>query len=268
MKDTSMKTPLIYLFFLVMALLAGCKKNEPEKNPTGCLIKAETLNGNPYRSYEYDEQNRLYRMVQYKTDNSASPEKRYTFEYNQDGKVILFRETGLAAPFQNFQYEPIYDEEGKVNSLTQSRLLNSGPQLVQTNNLEYDDRKRVTKFAWDATYWRYEYDENGNLTRWYIKVPAVPAEVLVAEYENYDGRQNLYLFSDAVRMVNLISGGGASSQNPGSFKFYGPAGGVSQTGVVTYEYTEKDLPSQASVSLFSQSGQASTQVYGFEYECL
>ncbi|WP_247231679.1 hypothetical protein [Telluribacter sp. SYSU D00476] len=265
-----MTKPLLYLVFLLTLLNGSCKKREPEPvlQELGCLIKAETLNGHPYRSYEYDSQKRLYRLLQYKMDATRTPEKRFTFEYDREGKISIFRETALAAPFRHFQYELAYDSQGRLATIAKSEILNSGPKPVQEYRLEYDEKGRVARYTWDNTAWRYVYDEDNNISKWYVRVPALPLEIALAEYSNYDGKANLYGNSQAAQLINLVIGGGISRQNPGSFKFYAPDGTVAQSGVVTYQYNEFDLPTEASVSLFSRSNAATTQVYGFEYDCL
>lgn len=258
---------------LVIASLAGCKKNDgdgtPDPQVKGCLIMSETINDKPYRIYEYDADHNLFRIVQHETSASNRVEKRFSFDYDPNDRVTAFRETNLLAPFRNYQYQLYYSKAGQLDTIRKSEVLNSGPKLMETYALEYDAQQRLTKYKWADNYWRYEYDEAKNVTKWLAKYPAIaPVEGLVAYFDNYDGKYNTYAFSQPAQLVNLVSGGGASPQNPGSFKFYEASLTPTQTGVVTYQYNEKDLPTEASVSIFSVSGGASTQVYKFAYECL
>lgn len=258
---------------LVLTLVAGCKKNDdgtlPDGEDNGCLITSETINDKPYRTYEYGADKNLFRIVQYETSTSNRIQKRFSFDYDQNKRVTAFRETNLLAPFTNYQYVLHYSNAGQLDTIRKSQVFNSGPKLIETYALEYDAQKRLTKYKWADNYWRYEYDEAKNVTKWLARYPAVaPVEGLLAYFDNYDGKYNTYAFSRPARLVNLVGGGGSSAQNPGSFKFYEASLTPTQTGVVTYLYNEKDLPTQASVSIFSVNGGASTQVYKFAYECL
>ncbi|GAB2800680.1 hypothetical protein GCM10027275_53460 [Rhabdobacter roseus] len=265
-----MKKSLVFLSLLLAILVLDCKrKKEDGPNPQveGCLMMLETIDGRLYRRYEYNEDKSLFRIQQYQTGGEGKLEKRYTFEYDANGFVKLFRETNLLPPYQNFQYEIFNSTQDRAEGIVQSLIQNSGPRFVQSYALQYDDRGNVVQYDWADSYWRYEYDDRGNVTRWYIKAGSTP-EQLTAEYANYDDKRNLYYYSEGPRLINLIIGGGTSAQNPGSFKFFGTGGIVAQTGIVTYQYNEKDMPVQASVSIFGPSGVPATQAYRFEYECL
>ena len=258
---------------LVIALAAGCQKNDGDTSPNlrenGCLIMSETVNNKPYRTYEYDADQKLYRIVQNEISAGNRVEKRFSFDYDQSDRVTTFRETNLLAPFINYQYVLHYDNAGRLDTIRKSEIFNSGPKLLETYALEYDAQKRLTKYKWADNYWRYEYDAANNVTKWLARYPSIaPIEGLLADFGNYDGRYNTYAFSTPARLINLVGGGGASAQNPGSFKFYQASLTPTQTGVVTYQYNEEDLPTEASVSIFSASGASSTQVYKFAYECL
>jgi YD repeat-containing protein len=232
-------------------------------------VVSESLNDSPYRTYEYNTDDRLYRIIQHETSAPHRVQKRYTFEYDQNGRVSVLRETNLLAPFVNYQYSLHYNETNAVDTIRQFRVMNTGLVPQQTFVLEYDDKKRLTRYAWPESYWRYEYNEAGNVSKWYAKIANVhPQEVLLAEYGNYDENSNVYVNVSPARLVNLIGGGGMSPHNPGSFKFYEGNVEPVQTGIITYLYNEKDLPSEASVSVFPAGGASTTQVYKFAYECL
>jgi YD repeat-containing protein len=263
----------LILIGLVFALLVGCKKNDgdgtPDPQEGGCFIMSETINGKPYRTYEYDADQNLFRIVQYETNTSNRIEKRFSFDYDQNDRVVAFRETSLLAPFHNYQYILHYNQEGRADTIRKSEIFNSGPKLLESYALEYDDQHRLTKYKWADNYWRYEYDEANNVTKWLAKYPSIaPIEGILADFGNYDGKHNTYAFSKPAQLINLVGGGGASPQNPGSFKFYEASLTPTQTGVITYQYNERDLPTEASVSIFSAGGGSSTQVYKFAYECL
>lgn len=259
----------IFLLVVLVALITGCKKDEGT-NPQekGCLITSETINDRPYRTYEYDADQKLYRIVQYETNAGNRVEKRFSFDYNEKNQVVAFRETNLLIPNTNYQYLLHYSEAGQLDTISKSQVLNSGSKLLETYTLQYDDQRRLAKYQWKENYWRYEYDEAGNVTKWFAKYKDLaPIEVLVADFGNYDGKHNTYAFSKPAQLVNLVGGGGSSPQNPGSFKFYEASLTPTQTGVVTYLYNEKDLPSEASISIFLVQGGTSTQVYRFVYDC-
>lgn len=263
----------LILIGLVFVLVAGCKKNAgdspPDPQERFCLIMSETVNGKPYRTYEYDTDQKLFRIVQHETNVSNRVEKRFSFDYDRNERVTAFRETNLLNPFKNYQYVLHYDNAGRLDTIRKSEVFNSGPRLLETYALEYDAQQRLTKYKWAENYWRYEYDEAKNVTKWFAKYPAIaPIEGLLADFGNYDGKYNTYAFSVPAQLINLVGGGGSSAQNPGSFKFYGASLTPTQTGVITYQYNEKELPTEASVSVFSASGGNSTQVYKFAYECL
>ena len=261
----------LILVGFVVALVTGCKKDEdatPDPLEKGCLITSETINDKPYRTYEYNADQQLYRIVQYETNASNRVEKRFSFDYNPKNQVVAFRETNLLTANTNYQYRLHYSKANQLDTLTKSQIFNSGPKILETYILEYDDRGRLAKYRWAQNYWRYEYDDANNVTKWFAKYPALaPIEGLVADFGNYDGKHNTYAFSQPAQLINLVGGGGASPQNPGSFKFYGASLTPTQTGIVTYLYNEKELPTEASISVFLPSGGTSTQVYKFVYEC-
>lgn len=260
----------LILLGVVMALLTGCTKENATPDPLekGCMITSELVNDKTYRTYEYDTDQKLYRIVQYETNTANRVEKRYSFDYNQKNQVVAFRETNLLTPNANYQYLLQYSETGQLDTIRKSQILNSGPKFLETYALEYDDQQRLNKYKWAENYWRYEYDEANNVIKWFAKYPALaPIEGLVADFGNYDGKYNTYAFSKPAQLVNLVSGGGASPQNPGSFKFYEASLTPTQTGVVTYLYNDKRLPTEASISLFTPQGSNSTQVYQFVYDC-
>ncbi len=262
----------LLIAFVFICLLVQCKKEEKEvplPEPAKCLMTKETINDLPYRLYDYTENNQLFRIQQYQIATPNKLEKRFTFDYDADGRVMAFRETNLLSPFINYLYELTYSSEATLDTLKKYQIFNSGPRLIETYMLTYDEQKRMTKYAWDQNYWRYEYDEAGNLTKWFAKIAVIlNQEILVAEYDNYDEKENIYSDVYPAQLINLVTGGGSSPGNPGSFKFFTGSPIPSQTGIVTYEYNEKNYPTQASTTIFSSSGVPSTQVYVFEYECL
>ncbi|MPR32815.1 hypothetical protein [Salmonirosea aquatica] len=263
----------LILTSVLLSLVLGCKKNDdgtsPDLQGSDCLIKSETIDGKPYRTYEYDDDQKLFRIVQNETKANNRVEKRFSFDYDQSGRVTAFRETNLLAPFNNYQYEMHYTAAGLIDTVRKSQIFNSGPKLLETYILEYDSQRHLTKYKWGDNYWRYEYDNAKNVTKWFAKYPSVaPIEGLLAEFGNYDGKHNTYAFSTPTQLINLVGGGGASAQNPGSFKFYEASLTPTQTGVVTYKYNEHNLPTEASISVFTAGGASSTQVYKFAYECL
>ncbi|TDB65248.1 hypothetical protein [Arundinibacter roseus] len=262
----------LLIAFVFICLLVQCKKeekDEPVPEPAGCLMIGETINDLPYRLYEYAENNQLFRIQQYQSEAPNKLEKRFSFDYDLDGRVATFRETNLLSPFINYQYELIYSSESTLDTIRKYQVFNSGPRLIETYILTYDAQKRITTYAWGENYWRYEYDDAGNLTKWFAKITSViNQEILVAEYDNYDEKENIYSDVYPAQLINLVAGGGSSKANPGSFKFYLGTPTPSQTGIVTYEYNEKNFPTQASTTIFRPTGGATTQVYKFEYECL
>lgn len=256
---------------VLITLVTACKKEEttePVAEETGCRIISETVDGKPYRNYEYTADSLLFRIVQYEKGGANRLQKRFSFDYDSEETVAVVRETNLLAPFVNYQYALHYSNEGLIDTIRQSRILNSGPRPEQTYVLLYDTKKRLTLYKWGENYWRYEYDDTKNVMKWYARIFSVSnAEQLVAEYGNYDGKRNLYFFSRPAMLVNLIGGGGMSEENPGSFKLYKGLQ-LEQTGIVTYKYNEKNLPTEASISAFPTNGNAFTEVYKFTYDCL
>ncbi|MBU1820139.1 MAG: hypothetical protein KKG00_01335 [Bacteroidetes bacterium] len=259
---------------LLLLLLWGCSKKQsndtsPVRPEEGCIVVSESLNDSPYRTYEYNASNQLYRIIQFETSASNKVQKRYTFEYDQTGRVRVLRETNLLPPYVNYQYSLHYNRTNLADTIRQYRVTNTGPVLLQTYALAYDENKRLSRYAWPGSYWRYEYDEAGNVRKWFAKIANLHSqEVLLAEYGNYDENSNVYVNVPSARLVNLVEGGGVSPHNPGSFRFYESTPEPVQTGIITYLYNDKNLPSEASVSVFSAGGASSTRVYKFEYECL
>ena len=263
----------LLILCLTLVTLVSCKKSgsnerDPDPQEKGCKINSETVDGKPYRTYQYSEDNRLFRIVQYETKAANRMEKRFSFEYDTAGTVKVLRETNLLAPFFNFQYDLHYSGVGRLDTIRKYQVVNSGPKILETYALEYNANGLLTKYKWQDNYLRYEYDNDGNLTKWFVSIPAIEPEVIAAEYGNYDGKRNVYADTRPAELVNFVTGQGVSKANPGSFKYYAPSLRPVQNGVVTYKYGERDLPTEASVSLFSPGGSpATTLVYTFTYIC-
>lgn len=271
---THMQRNLLLLCF-ALAALVGCQEtnsdggNPPAPQEKGCKVASETIDGKPYRTYRYDDSKRLFSITQYETRSTNQIQKRFTFEYDDAGTVKVIRETNLLAPFGNFQYNLHYAGVGRLDTVRKYQVLNSGPRVLENYALEYNDKGFITKYKWQDNSLRYEYDGNGNLTKWFVNLPSISPEVLAAEYGNYDGKRNVYADSRPAELVNLVTSQGVSKQNPGSFKYYSPSLRPEQNGLVNYKYNERDLPTEASVSLFSSNGSAAgTQVHQFTYNCL
>jgi len=271
---THMQRNLLIVCFL-LAVLVGCKKSNsdggdsPEPIGKGCKVVSETIDGKPYRNYEYEANKRLFRIVQYEFKASNRIEKHFTFEYDAEGTVKVLRETSLLPPFQNFQYDFHYSGVGRLDTVRKYQVLNSGPRILDTYTLEYNDKGFITKYKWRDNYLRYEYDDNGSLTKWFVSLPSISPEVLAAEYSNFDGKRNIYADTRPAELVNLVTSQGISKQNPGRFKYHEASLRPVQSGVVTYKYNDRELPTEASVSLFSPNGSpATTQVFKFSYRCL
>ena len=260
---------------LLLAALSGCKKDgteetdpTPEPQEKGCKLASETIDGKPYRTYQYGDDKRLFRIVQYETKASNRIEKRFTFDYEADGRVKALRETNLLPPFGNIQYDLHYSGTGRLDTIRKYQVLNAGPVILETYALEYNAKGLIEKYKWKDNYVRYEYDNDGNLTKWFVSLPSISPEVIAAEYGNYDGKRNVYADTRPAELVNIVQGQGVSPQNPGTFKYHPASLRPVQTGAVNYLYNEKQLPTEASVSLFSPDGSSSTQVFKFTYNCL
>ncbi|WP_373511670.1 hypothetical protein [Persicitalea sp.] len=268
-----MKRNLLILC-LVLTALVGCKKSstteEPEPKPQeqGCKVNSETVDGKRYRTYQYSADDRLFRIEQYETSSANRMEKRFSFEYDAEGTVKVLRETNLMAPFGNFQYDLHYSGVGRLDTIRKYQVVNSGPKILETYSLEYDAKGLLTRYKWNDNYLRYEYDNDGNLTKWFVSLPFIGPEAIAAEYGNYDGKRNIYANTHPAELVNIVTGQGISKANPGSFKYYEASLRPLQNGLVTYKYNERELPTEASVSLFTPGGSAATtQVYKFTYSC-
>ncbi len=266
----------LFILCFTLAALIGCKKTDsgggdpaPESQEKGCQVASETIDGKPYRTYEYSAEKRLFSIAQYETKVANRIEKRLTFEYDSAGTVQVIRETSLLPPYGNFQYNMHYSGVGRLDTVRKYQVLNSGPRILETYALEYSAKGFITKYKWQDNFLRYEYDDNGSLTKWFVSLPFVGPEVLAAEFGSYDGKRNVYADSRPAELVNLVTSQGVSQQNPGSFKYYSPSLRPEQNGLVKYKYNERDLPTEASVSLFSPNGSpVGTQVHTFTYNCL
>ncbi|MDB5263341.1 MAG: hypothetical protein JWQ14_2624, partial [Adhaeribacter sp.] len=87
-------------------------------------------------------------------------------------------------------------------------------------------------------HWRYEYNENGNVTRTYFK-PQFTDEYLVEEYTGYDDKL-LDKTAENARMLQNItlssSGINLSKNNVLAYKTYNPDGSVNTSYTITREY--------------------------------
>lgn len=270
---THMQRNLLIVCF-ALAALVSCKRSnsgggDPEPQEKGCQVASETIDGKSYRTYEYSTNKRLFSIAQYEAKAANRIEKRFTFEYDSAGTVKVIRETNLLPPYGNFQYNLHYSGVGRLDTVRKYQVLNSGPRILEAYALEYNAKGSITKYKWQDNFLRYEYDDNGSLTKWFVSLPFIGPEVLAAEFSNYGGKRNVYADTRPAELVNLVTSQGVSQQNPGSFKYYSPSLRPEQNGLVSYKYNERDLPIEASVSLFSPDGSPSgTQVHKFSYNCL
>lgn len=214
------------------------------------------------------EDNLLFRIVQYERTAANREEKRYTFKYDDKKRVSTMQEVRLVAPFVNYEYGFHYDVTSRVDTVRQYQLFNAGPKLVETYGVRYENGNVYT-YCWKNNCYRYEYDDVGNLSKLLALIPSTaPNERALRLYSNFDGKKNLYATSQPARLINLVMGEGNSVGNPGVFNVYDGGATPTQTGIVTYQYNEKQFPTEASVSTFAASGTPlKTQVYKFTYEC-
>ncbi len=266
----------LFTVCLILTALVGCKKSgsgggdpSPGEQEKGCKVISETINDKPFRTYQYTEEKRLFRIEQYETAPVDQVQKRFTFEYDDLGTVKVIRETYLTTPFWNFQYDLSYSGVGRLDTVRKYQVFNSGPKILETYVLEYNLKGDITKYKWQDNFLRYEYDDNGSLTKWFVSLPFIGPEVLAAEFGNYDNKRNVYADTRPAELVNLVTSQGVSKQNPGSFKYFSPSLRPEQNGLVNYKYNERDFPTEANVSLFAPNGSpAGTQVHKFTYNCL
>lgn len=258
------------LLLLGLALIVGCEKKNTEISPQqeACRLTTEALEGGPFRDYLYDEENRLFRIVQYR---SGSPEKRYTFQYDRKGNVELFREVRLQAPFENFQYNVHYNSKQQVDSIEVFRLFNSGPSKLRTHKLSYDETGNLIQNTFGDDYWRYRYDGKGNVVEWIVFIKTFSdEEIPLVEYGNYDDKKAPFSGNKAVRLINILDGMGLSKSNPGSVKALLVDGEVRYTGVFTYTYNPDDFPLTRDYAQFPGPGtteQTLNEKRTFEYVC-
>ncbi|MGV3586829.1 MAG: hypothetical protein ACO1OF_07505 [Adhaeribacter sp.] len=162
---------------------------------------------------EYDSQGRLLKIFEKVTGENNTPVAQYetTFTYYNDGKL-----------YQTDNYKV---EDGNHN-------------LIQTR-LYYYDNEKVSKIVSSfGVHWRYEYNENDNVTKTYFQ-PAGANEYLEEEYTSYDDKlltntlKNLQISQNVSRSS---AGLNFSKNNATAYKVYNPDGSVKTTYTVSRNY--------------------------------
>jgi hypothetical protein len=274
----SNKHAIIWILVVGVILWVGsCKPKEsdvvtPEEEDSttiiarSCILLEENINNALYRAYEYDSTRRLMRVYEYSADiNQNRLAKRYTFEYDKKDstKIVRFRETNLVVRDQNYYYEIDYDDKNVMTTIRPFRILNSGPREIDTIKIFYDDNKRISELR-SATLFNYswDYDSAGNVKRWAIRRPEMMTDSLLAEYDEYDDKINLYQFSKGVQLMNLLRGSVPTRRNPTKYRIMG------QSVESAYTYNAKGLPTQAAVKFTTIGDTISREtIYSYQLNC-
>ncbi|MGD1839426.1 MAG: hypothetical protein ACFB0B_00795 [Thermonemataceae bacterium] len=161
-----------------------------------------------YSTYEYDEQNRLVKEMQYEGDN-PTPVESSTIVYESEATIL------------------VKNEEGETST-----------------TYTLNEAGRITKVDFGSgEYERYEYDENGNITKRFGNTDFPPYEAVEKEYVRYDDKKNKYTtLPDNFRLIFAISVNNVLEE-----KSYFNGGGENKldgTSTYTYEYNDEGFPTK------------------------
>jgi len=147
------------------------------KFPDGSLSMKE--------SYEYDNKNRLIKLIVYDSDNKISSKKRY--KYSDEGKIIK-EEKSEEDLSQKTEFK--YNETGNILSVF---IIGGNQKKFLIYNVDYDLNNNIIleeKFGIDGKLeyrFKSEYDDNNNkinMTTWDSK-KMEPKNTLSYKYEFY-----------------------------------------------------------------------------------
>ena len=273
----SNKTVLsLLMLVLVAALLTidSCKpKNEQAVIPDSlavdslanspCILLSERINDVLYRAYEYDSSRQLLRLTEYSGNPAANRiTKKYRFDYEKK-QLIRLTETNLTDRDQSFIYEMDYDTDGKLEKIRPFRVFNSGPRAVDTLAVVYNDKNYITELNSVTTgSSKWEYDSVGNVKKWLIRLPIVAQDSILAEYNTYDDKTNLYGFSKDIQLLRLLNGNAPSRRNPLRYTFKG------NNIESIYQYNPKGVPMQSILKIKSVSDSTFREtVFTYQLDC-
>lgn len=163
---------------------------------------------------EYDNQSRILNITEKTTPSGNFPETQYvtTFQYYGNGNIYRI---------DNFKVE------------------NNTRSLVQTRILHYNNLNKVEKLVSSfGVHWRYEYNENGNVTKTYYK-PADSKEFLQEEYTAYDDKLLVNTLESALiaqNISNSSTGINFSKNNVLACKIYNQDGSLNAAISIAREY--------------------------------
>jgi hypothetical protein len=260
------------LLLMGLGTFKGCRPKGNEVPPTpavdstaisSCILLAERINNVLYRAYEYDSTRKLVRMLEYTTGGAHQITKRYTFEYNKDNLLIRLRETNLQTRDRSYIYELNYDNSTTLSSIYSFRIFNSGPVIDDTLKFTYNDaNQRVSEMKSNTGVTsKWEYDTAANVKKWVLKYANRTTDSLVAEYGNYDDKVNIYTFSPAMQVLNMLNGRAHSKRNPLNYYL------LRERVDVVYEYNTKRVPIRQIIRVKSNDNLLRETVYSYALDC-
>ena len=142
---------------------AEASEPEPEKIPVYELVESKIYSSTyTYSDFVLDEDGRVLEKKVSGSENGT-----YTYEYDDEGRVIAENYTSRSGSYDNYTYT--YNEFGlKATEVESSSGIRDGNTFVY--DYEYDDQNRPVKMTSVNTaadnysmLYTYEYDENGNV---------------------------------------------------------------------------------------------------------
>lgn len=230
-----------------------------------CLVLSESINNVLYKTYEYDSLRRLTRMVVYSgTATSNQIIKRYTFDYNAAGGLLSeFHETSIAQKDQSYIYDLDYGTDKYISAIRKSKVYNSGPRVVDTLKVTYDTDKHITGLVSSVGNTQsWQYYSSGNAKNWLVRIPKTTRDSVMALYNTYDSKTNLYAFSKGIQLVDLLNGKAPSRHNLLSYQI----GNTKYD--ATYTYNTNKVPIQSVVKMKAGKDTVGREtVYTYTLKC-
>ena len=261
---------LLFSLLLTLQVFLSCSSDD-EPAPEVC-VPLVAINGLTTYNYEYNESGRLERIEYYET----RPEKEDLLTYDSKGRLIKVIRRWIQLDYTYETYELDYNNQGKPATMRSWGQDTSYPPEVTT--FSYDTKGRLTiREKTVATFvrsYRYEYDNNDNVTKVFLKgidINNQDDEVLGRENLSFDTRPRFYAASPELETLNVYVFTYEPSKNnvlSSSVTWINHGTYFSAPTDITYTvgYNEKELVNSLNLS-FTPGSFPDFVFYSMEYKC-
>ena len=219
-------------FILFCFFSSSCKKNSGEVQSGACIL----LSAGAGVRYEYDSARRLTKSIFYNL--SGNMERYSLIEYNNKNQIVTITEFAVnqASPTTLKEYEYSGD-----NRIIVVKEFWSGNVLGRTYNLEVNEKGQLVKRQYpDGSYYRREYNKNGNIVRLYRKANSARAEYMAVFYSKYDDKISPNSSSPSLQLfLTLFYESLEHRNNILVEEIYNEDGSIAAKNTYAYEYNEQ-----------------------------